>query len=194
MTDIDFSQLSDEDLALVARENVDAFGILVDRYEKPLMRYILRLSKFSKAEAEEILQEVFLKAWKNLQGFDSSLRFGSWIYRIAHNATISEFRKYKSRGGEERMEWNDELYESLPDSIDLPREINEKVNAKGVRKVIELLPEKYRSVLVLRFLEEKSYDEISDILHIPLGTAATLVSRAKKQFLEKAKEHSIHFS
>jgi len=189
-----FSHFSDEELARLSRENIDAFAEIVDRFETPLLRYILRISQFSQEEAREMLQEVFVKAWENLRGFDDSQKFSSWIYRIAHNQTISEYRKQKSRGAEKRIQWDDELLRNLPDAIDLPRNMNRKLDAKSIHSVLLLLPEKYKTALVLRFLEEKSYDEISDILHIPLGTAATLVNRAKKLFAQRAEENCISFS
>ena len=184
MTPESYSKLSDEQLAKAAQDNVDAFELIVERYEQPLLRYILRISHFSAAEAEEILQEVFVKAWKKLNDFDVDLKFSSWIYRITHNQTISEFRKAKARGLQQDVKWDEDLLAGLPDKIDLPRELDQKIESAKVRKWLNALPDKYRTILILRFLEEKSYDEISDILKIPMGTAATLVSRAKKAFQE----------
>jgi RNA polymerase sigma-70 factor (ECF subfamily) len=189
-----YLELSDEEVALAARRgDIAPFEVLVERYEQALLRYILRISHFSKEEAEEILQEVFLKTWKNLQAFDTSLKFSSWIYHIAHNQTISEFRKVKSRGLMEQVEFDDELLGALPSKVDLPQELNAKLEAEKVRHIIDELAPKYRDALVLRFLEEKSYEEISDILHVPLGTAATLVSRAKLAFTEKIKNSKLFF-
>lgn len=189
-----FSHLSDEELANLAREDIDAFAEIVDRFEKCLLRYILRISQFTQEEAREILQEVFVKAWENLRGFDNSQKFSSWIYRIAHNHTISEYRKQKTRGKDMRIEWDDELLGNLPDAINIPKDLNRKFDMKSIKTALELLPKKYKTVLVLRFLEEKSYDEISDILHVPLGTAATLVNRAKKLFAQTAEDNNISFS
>lgn len=183
---------SDERLAEKAKKDVDVFGELVERYEKPLLRYIVRISSFTKEEAEEILQEIFIKAWTNLNDFDASQKFSSWIYRIAHNQTISEFRKAKSRGSEQKMEWNEEIFGNIAGKTNIEAEIGEKMDGKKMRKGVADLPEKYKSAIVLRFWEEKSYKEMSDILHIPIGSAATLVSRAKKE-LKKSLER-ISFS
>ncbi len=129
MVNSSYPHFSNEKLAKIARDDVDAFGEIVDRFEKPLIRYILRISKFREEEAQEILQEVFLKAWKNLRGYDDNQKFSSWIYRITHNQTISEFRKAASRGIKQKAEWDDELFGNLPNSIDLPKEINRKFDA-----------------------------------------------------------------
>jgi RNA polymerase sigma-70 factor (ECF subfamily) len=130
------------------------------------------------------LQEVFLKAWKNLNGFDVGLKFSSWIYRITHNETISTFRKSKSRGEDQKTNIEPELYENLPDDTHFVDEIDQKMTAAEVQAILKSLPENYREVLVLWFVEDQSYEEISDILMKPSGTVATLLNRAKKQFKE----------
>ncbi len=194
MTIPSFASLTDEQIAEKAQlQDIAAFECLVQRYENPLLRYILRISHFSPEEAEEILQEVFLKAWKNLNDFDITEKFSSWIYRITHNQTISEFRKAKSRGLEQQTAWNEEIFGNLPDKIDIPEELNQKLNSEKIHKMLDLMPKKYSTVIILNFLEEKSYDEISDILHIPPGTVATLLNRAKKTFYELLTRNHISF-
>jgi len=174
--------LSDEALVQAAQEDLDIFAELVERYETKLKFYILRISNASDLEAEEILQEVFLKAWKNLNGFDPALKFSSWIYRITHNQTISTFRKSQSRGEDKRAEIEPELYENLPDNTDFKAEFDAQIQTKEVHKVLSTLKENYREVLILRFIEDKSYEEISDILMKPSGTVATMLNRAKAAF------------
>ncbi len=188
------SDYSDELLAETARHDVDAFSELVSRYEERLLRYIQRISYFSREEAEEVLQEVCLKAWKNLNDFDEKLKFSSWIYRIAHNETITEYRKSKSRGHENKVEWDEDLLGAFPDNINLPFELDEKMKKEKVREILGLMPEKYREILILKFLEERSYEEISDILRIPPGTVAALISRGKNLFRETAERHRVSFS
>jgi RNA polymerase sigma-70 factor (ECF subfamily) len=179
-------KMTDEELVERAKKDIQVFSKIVERYEDPLLRYILRLSSFSREEGEEILQEVFIKAWKFLNGFDKHQKFSSWIYRIAHNQTISEFRKAKARGIYQKVEWNEELYSQFPDSEDLPKDFDRSLHSKKIMSVINTLPEKYKSVIILRFLEEKTYDEISDILCIPIGSAATLVNRAKNMLRKRS--------
>jgi RNA polymerase sigma-70 factor (ECF subfamily) len=176
--------LSDEAVVKAAQTDLDMFGVIVERYEQKLKFYILRISNVSDLEAEELLQDIFLKVWKNLNGFDEGLKFSSWIYRIAHNETISSFRKQKSRGEDKRTDLESELFENLPDDSDFTKEFDQKLNAHQVRSILESLTENYREVLVLRFIEDKSYEEIGDILMKPSGTIATLISRAKAQFKE----------
>lgn len=176
------SDLTDEAVVRAAQTDLEMFGVLVERYEKKLKFYILRISNSSEAEAEEILQEVFLKAWKNLNSFDQTLKFSAWIYRITHNETISTFRKSKSRGEDQQQSLEPELYENLPDSTDFVSEFDKKITAEEVQQVLRTLPDNYREILVLRYIEDQSYEEIADILMKPSGTVATLINRAKAQF------------
>ena len=185
-------EATDEKLVELALEDVDWFGLLVERYEPRLKRYILRISSFPIETVEEILQDVFLKIWKNLNGFSGSVKFSSWIYRIAHNETISAFRKAKSRGHDQQVELDETLF--IPDKTDFVKEFDQQLTAVKIKKTLEHLPEKYREVLVLKFLEDQSYEEIADILRCPMGTVATLISRAKKQFRAEAEKQDIQFT
>lgn len=192
---------TDHQLVEFALQDVDQYALILERYEKKLMYYVMRISHFSGPEAEEILQEVFLKVWLNLRDYDSSIKFSSWIYRITHNETISAYRKAKSRGQLDPQQTsleNDDpegisLLEKLPSNLDLNTELDTKIDHEKIRIILSYLDEKYREVLVLKFLEEKSYEEISDILRKPSGTIATLISRAKAQFREVASRHQITF-
>ncbi len=173
-------KLLDEELVQKSLENIDFFEILIDRYERRLSNYVARISNFCPETVEEVLQNVFVSVWKNLNEFSSSLKFSSWIYRIAHNETISEFRKLKSRGEEKKVELTDELF--VPAKEDFREEFDKKLTTEKIHKILQEMDEKYREILILKFLEEKNYDEISDILKIPLGTVATRINRAKVNF------------
>ena len=181
----DCRELSDKELVRRSLEDIEYFACLFEKYEKKLIRYILRISSFSSEEADDVLQEAFLKIWKNLNKFDSSLKFSSWAYRIVHNTTVSEWKKSKSYGTSQQVKINDELFDNLPSKINLTEELYRKDSDKEVRAILNALPEKYSSVLVLQFLEQKSYSEISDILKKPPGTIATLIHRAIKAFREE---------
>ena len=176
------STLSDELLAAKAPTDMACFELLIERYQGKLKHYILRISHFSEMETEEVLQEVFIKLWKNLNDFDQTMKFSTWIYRITHNETISGWRKAKSRGDTEQATLEPEMFDQIADEFDFIKGVEAKFTAERVQSVLAELPEKYRHILVLRFVEDLSYDEISDILQKPPGTVATLLSRAKAQF------------
>ena len=179
---------TDEELVARTLENPEIYALLVERYEKKLLRYIMRILTGTKEDAEDILQDVFLSAYKNLNDFDQDLKFSSWVYRIAHNKVISHFRKVTARPKTMTYEGDSQLLNILASEEDIAKSLEKRHDAGEVRNILDELDEKYREVLFLKFLEEKDYKEISDILEKPMGTVATLINRAKKQFKEKIEE------
>jgi RNA polymerase sigma-70 factor (ECF subfamily) len=184
-------ELSDKEIIILARKDIEYFACLYERYEKRMIRYIIKISGFTIEETEDILQDSFLKIWKNLNEYDDTLKFSSWIYRIVHNETISHWRKKKSHA---------EYKNALPiaDVENIYASIEEKEadtdQRKKINNVINRLKKEYREVLVLKFLENLSYEEISDILKIPEGTVATRINRAKKAFRLIAGEKTNFFN
>jgi RNA polymerase sigma-70 factor (ECF subfamily) len=173
---------TDEVLALQAAKDIRAFEVLILRYESRLLRFIIRISSSGTAQAEEILQEVFLKLWKNINDFDAAMPFSSWIYRITRNQVISQHRKNISRGDHEKVSYDPALFDLHDEASDFTQHIDAQHRAQLIREALEQMPSKFKDVLVLRYLESKNYEEIADILRKPPGTVATLLSRAKKSF------------
>lgn len=169
----------------ITEENKDLFAEIVERYQKPLFRYIYRLGHFSKDECEDILQETFIKVYKNLRAFDLEKKFSSWIYRITHNEVINYIKKRKKEVSLEKNNFD----EVLPDNTDLFQELNIKQQFEKVKKEIYNLDVKYREVLILRYFQQKSYEEISDILRKPINTVGTLISRAKNNLKENLSKY-----
>lgn len=184
---------TDEELVALTLKNQDFFACLVERYEPKLMRYVRRISAATQEDAEDLLQEIFVKVYRNLNGFDPELKFSSWIYRIAHNQVVSSWRKTKSRPQVIKFEADEDFLKFIATDEDLARDTERKFTGEQVRSAIQDIDEKYKEVLVLKFLEGKDYQEISDILEKPLGTVATLINRAKKQFAKIAGEKGIKF-
>ena len=184
---------TDEELVALTLKDQNFFACLVERYEPKLMRYIRRISAATQEDAEDLLQDVFLKVYRNLNDFDPSLKFSSWIYRIAHNQVISSWRKSKTRPQVLKFEADEDFLKFIASDVDLAGDTERKFSGEEVREFLKRLDEKYREVLVLKFLEEKDYQEISDILEKPLGTVATLINRAKKQFKKIAEEKDVKF-
>jgi RNA polymerase sigma-70 factor (ECF subfamily) len=170
---------TDNELVRLSLDNSDWFLCLAKRYEKKLLQYIMRISKFRREEAEDVLQEVFVKTYYNLNEFDNELKFSSWIYRIAHNQTISEIRKVSVRPS---VPFEKEDIDRFEDAFDITKEIDNSFNKEKINEALSKLDEKYREVLVLRFLDEKDYVEISDILKKPVSTVGNLILRGKKLF------------
>lgn len=172
---------TDEAIAKAVQEgDIDAFGELVSRYEVKLKRYARKFLARDD-DVEDLVQDVFIKAYENIQSFKSNLRFSPWIYRIAHNAFVNELRR-KSKWG--MVFDSDAMLPLMPASETADEEtlkIELKTEAEGL---IEMLPAKYREVVVLYHFEELSYEEISDVLHIPTSTVGVRMNRARKKLKE----------
>ncbi len=181
---------TDEQLVVLTLKNQEYYLCLMKRYEDKLFNYILKISNISKEEAEDILQEVFIKVYQNLNDYDSNSKFSSWIYRIAHNATVSAFRKKDVRP--QSVPWdNEELINMLKSTSNIEKDIIQQSTYKHILNIIDGLPFKYKEVLILKFVENKDYREISDILHKPMGTIATLINRAKKSLNQELDKEGI---
>ena len=182
------TKLNDEALVERALRDLDAFEELLERYEAKLLNYILKITNFSKEEAQEILQEAFVKVWENLNSFDTSLKFSSWIYRIVHNASISAHRKEKNR--DKKIHLSEQLSSLLPSKEErIELKLDRSWESEKVQSVFKKMDQKHREVLVLKFIEEFSYEEISDILKVPMGSVASQINRAKKKFKTLYEKH-----
>lgn len=177
------SELKDSEIITLSLRDLDYFACLYERYEATLLRYIKRIAWIDEEEARDILQDSFIKIWRHLNDYDPHLKLSSWMYRIVHNETVSFLRKKQSYGKNRTTEIHD-LRMDLAQEEDTTGEAEDRLVL--TREVLEAMPGKYRDVLVLKFLEEKSYEEISDILRIPEGTVATRINRAKKAFMKIA--------
>lgn len=165
--------LTDEDIVDRIRSgNRDLYAVIMERYSQKLMRYVLNLVH-DDDQAAHIVQDTFIKSYINLSGFDSHKKFSSWIYRIAHNEALNIIKK-----GRKEVPLLVEL--EFASEEDLIKSFEEKETSEQVRKYLNALPLIYSEILNLFYLEEKSYQEISDILRIPVGTVAIRLSRAKK--------------
>lgn len=184
-------KLSDAELVSLTLENQDNFLYLVDRYKGRLMNYIRRLTNINDDDAEDILQDVFIKVYLNLNGFDTDLKFSSWIYRITHNQVISQHRKLKARPEGYAVNIEDKAALSLAADIDIEAGADLNIMKRSIAKVLGGLDQKYRDILILKFLEEKNYQEISDIIRKPAGTVASMINKAKSEFKKELARQKI---
>lgn len=189
----DYRDKTDEELVDLSLEESSFFALIIERYKIPLLLYIKRLGNISTEDAEDLLQEVFLKTYLNLNGFDSGLKFSSWIYRIAHNETISYFRKIKARPQGHAIDFESPAIARLLADFSLKDEIDNKISYEKINDVLNSLELAQKDLLILKFFEEKSYQEISDIIKKPLGTVASALNRAKKSFIVLANKKGIKF-
>lgn len=188
---IDLAKSSDEDLVKKVVENPDHLTFLVDRYWQKLFWFVKRMSYFSSEDIEDILQEVFIKVYKNINSFDDSYKFSTWVFQITRNTTIDTIRKKSVRPQEVGFDQEDFKTIFSENGIGIEQQIVNKEKLKEAEKIIDSLPLKYREVMILKFLEEKSYGEIMDIVKKPKGTVASLLNRGKTIFLDKAKAQEL---
>lgn len=182
----------DEELLKNSLVDKEVFGELIQRYEAKLGRYINRLGIRNHEDQQDVLQEVFLKVYKNSNNFDAKLSFSSWIYRIAHNEAISWYRKTSVRPEGHLVNDSEDVF-AVVSSKELSADTiyDQAINANELAKALEEIDIKYKEVLVLRFFEHKEYDEISDILMIPTGSVGTLLHRGKKQLASVLNKESL---
>lgn len=175
--------VKDEELVERVKKNPEEYGFLIARYSPKLTRYIRRISNSSHEDAEDALQEIFLKAYQRINDFDTNLSFSSWIYRIAHNHVISRFRAASSRAHTHAFPLDIEDVARLASSLSVEADAEQAILAAHMQEAMEELSPKYKEVLVLRFFEDQSYESIADILKCSSGTVATRINRAKKKLL-----------
>ncbi len=184
----DCEQKTDAELVSLSLKNQDYYYCLMKRYEAPLMNYIYKLSGLNRTDLEDILQEVFILVYQNLNDYNKSFKFSSWIYRIAHNYTVSQLRKKAQ--GTQNISWDEHDLEQIVQSdFDLEENLALKINYHNLLSIIDSLPLKYKEVLLLKFVDGKDYQEISDILRKPIGTIGTLINRAKKMLAQEIEKY-----
>ncbi|MEX0609777.1 MAG: sigma-70 family RNA polymerase sigma factor [Balneolaceae bacterium] len=178
------SSLADDTFVAEALKGKEAsYKKLVDKYQKPLYFHIRKMIK-EKELADDLVQEVFMKAFHNLSSYSNEYAFSTWLYRIATNHTIDYLRKKKLQTfsiNEPYSTKDGDMEIQLPDySFATDSPIIKKERKQIVQNAIENLPEKYRQVIEMRHMEEKSYQEISELLDLPLGTVKAHIFRARE--------------
>ena len=164
-----------------------AFGILVDRYDNRLVNFVYRTIG-DRERAQDLVQETFIRVYRHLHRFDPTKKFSTWIYTIASNLAKNELRnrsrnplvffqtiKKNWEADHRPLEWEDNSYK--PDDLYRKRHLR-----KVVEKAVSELPEHHRVVFVLRELQGKTYEEISEITAVNLGTVKSRLNRARNNF------------
>lgn len=173
------NKLSDEEVVKeILSGDKELFSEIVNRYEKKLSRYVLRITT-KKGVLDDIMQNVFVKTYKNLNSFDKNLKFSTWIYRITHNETLN----FVNSGFLKKFVSINFFYNLTGEGLD-EEIIDRKDSIEKIKIYIDKLELKYKEPLYLYYFEEKNYNEISDILRIPVKTVGTLIHRAKLKIRE----------
>ncbi len=175
-----------EDSVLIKRAlegDQNAFGRLKAKYHDAIYNLIYRMIR-EKDEVEDLTQEAFIKAFMSLSTFNDEYAFSTWLYKIATNNCIDHIRRKKlqtfSIDKPVESKENDFTFE-LPDSTYAPdRDMISTQRKRLLEEAINSLPPKYRQVIILRHQEEKEYQEIAELLKLPLGTVKAHIFRARE--------------
>jgi RNA polymerase sigma-70 factor, ECF subfamily len=182
-------RVTDEDLILAFQNgDVSAFEEIVRRYRDPLFNFVVRLlgdAFFS----EDIVQETFLRVYRNRHRYHQVAKFSTWIYTIASNLAKTELRRRKVRNffsisskGEDEKD-----YDLIDSSSDIERDVDGVLKSEIILKEIDALPFHFKEAVLLRDIQDLSYEEISQILNVPLGTVKSRVNRGRSRLQKRLK-------
>ena len=156
---------TDEMLAKALRSDTRVLGEIIERYETKLSRYIQRKSNASSEDRKDILQNIFIKIYKNINDFDPDLSFSSWAYRIARNEMVDWYRREKRRP-HLSLEGDEGVMQTLASELGADIAAQKAELRQAIEEAVQTLPEKYQDIVELRFFEEKSYDEKIGRAHV----------------------------
>jgi len=167
----------------VLKGDQNAFGEIVELYKDKVFQLCFRMLG-NRHEAEDLAQEAFVRAFVNIHSFKINMKFSTWLYRIATNLCIDRLRKKKPDyhldaevAGTEGLNMYSQI---ASDTLKPEEEVASLELQESIQEEITKLPEKYRSVIVLKYIEELSLKEISDILDLPVGTVKTRIHRGRE--------------
>lgn len=190
---LDYARLDDRELAtLAAKGREPAFRELLKRYERPVFSLIYRMVR-DRTLAEDLAQEAFIRAFNAIGSYNSTYKFSNWIFKIANNHTIDHLRKRRldtvSIHGSPHATTPDEISQSrivIPSDDENPLELLEHRELGGqIEGAIGELRQEYRTAILLRHVEGYAYEEIADIMGLPLGTVKTYLHRARNELKAK---------
>ena len=180
------TDLNEKDLIRKAKQgDMLAFEELILKHEKIVYNLALRMMNHSE-DAQDIAQEVFLKAYRSLANFDERAAFSTWLYRITHNTCIDEMRKRKGKQTyslEEELESEDgSMQRQVADAGDTPEESLLRAEQKSeILQALDTLSAEHKAAVILRDIRGMSYEEIAEIIELPMGTVKSRISRARNQ-------------
>ncbi|GAB4136482.1 MAG: RNA polymerase sigma factor RpoE [Planctomycetota bacterium] len=182
-------ELADSDLiAATLRGSEEAFRSLVERYGDRVARLLSRYSRDA-MECEDLLQDVFLKVYRKLHTFQHDSAFFTWLYRVAVNTATDHLAKRKRR--RLHLVEDEAVLDLRPDleNESTVQPLIDEETARVTRAVLEKLPEKYRTILILREYEDLSYTEMAEVLGCNLGTVESRLFRARQRFKDALERH-----
>lgn len=159
-----------------------AYGHIIARYKNPLYATILRMTKEPQL-AQDLVQEAFIKVYEQLGRYEASGSFQSWLYRVAINHCLDELRKKRYQIKQEPIQETQSIEQAHPEVIYLKKE-----RQRQLEELLSRLPEQERMIVLLRYNNELSYEEISHLLKISLGDVRNKLHRAKKKMRNEVRK------
>lgn len=164
-----------------------AYAHLINKYKNPLYATILRMTK-NPHDAQDLVQESFIKVYEQLGKYDETGSFASWMYRVAINHCMDEFRKKRYQMKQVEVEEGSIISADTPELIFFKNE-----ESRRLERLVATLPEDERIIILLRYVNELSYQEISELVNTPLATVRNKLHRAKKKMRETVKREGGNF-
>ena len=160
----------------------NAYIILVNRYKDKLINFIYHYLKDSES-AEDVVQETMIKLYQKKHYYKEIAKFSTWLYTIAKNLANTELRKRKNRKITllSHFSKDDKTYEIPSDDLEIGQQVQTDVVNEIIKNAVNQLSEKFKTVIILRDIQEISYEEISEIIGIPIGTVKSRINRARLQ-------------
>jgi RNA polymerase sigma-70 factor (ECF subfamily) len=183
------NQISDEDLIeKFQRGDIYAYELIVKRYKDQLLNFVYRFLG-NHEEAEDVVQETFLRVYRNRHAYQRVAKFSTWIYTIAGNLARTELRRRNRRRifSLSSMGVEDKDYEISDEFASPEKHTNTVLSEAIIQKEINKLSPKFREVIILRDIQELSYEEISKIIRVPIGTVKSRVNRARLRLQNRLK-------
>jgi len=178
-------ELDDQQLITASKHgDQDAFARLVQRYQRRIFNLVYRMLQ-QYEEASEITQETFLAAWQGLPSFRGDARFATWLYRIAYNCALKQLETRKRDKALRVALQAEQALQSHVGYESTDAQMDEHERQAFVQEHLSRLPAKYRIVLILRHLQDMSYEEMAEILTMPIGTIKTHLFRARNLLKER---------
>ncbi|MBN1999387.1 sigma-70 family RNA polymerase sigma factor [candidate division KSB1 bacterium] len=181
---------SDEELIQNFQQgDLAAFDVIVRKYKDQLLNFAFRFLG-NQEEAEDVVQETFLRLYRNKHAYRKIAKFSTWLYTIAGNLAKTELRKRKRRRlvSISDLGYEEKEYEIEDTSTDTERAVDSVLKEEFIQHAISGLSNRFREVIILRDIQGLSYEEVGEILKIPLGTVKSRVNRARLKLQDKLKD------
>lgn len=159
-----------------------AYAHIINKYKNLLYATILRMTQ-NQQDAQDLVQEVFIKVYNQLDKYDKKGEFSSWLYRVAINHCMDEFRKKRYKMKQVELNGETMVNTRHPEVIYFKKE-----QSRQLERLIQTLPEDERLIILLRYVNELSYNEISELVGVPLSMVRNKIHRAKKKMRNTLKD------